>query len=249
MVSTNLFRRSERARQIRSMADLDDPLRAAIFDHVDRSGAEVSRDQVAAALGLTRRVAAFHLDRLAASGWLDVTYRRLGARTGPGAGRSSKLYRRSDRRVDVSIPARNYELLARLLASGVRQRGVEAAAELAPGAREFGTGIGAAVRERAGRSAGDCEVVTALLEELADQGFEPFLDSAGVVRLRNCPYHDMARENTDLVCGVNLALMQGVTTGLGSGQLEAALEPQDGMCCVAFHVAARNQPERERRDP
>ena len=243
MVFRNPHRRSERAGQIRSISGLDDPLRAAIFDHVDRSNAEVSRDHIAAVLGVTRRVAAFHLDRLAAAGWLDVAYRRIGGRTGPGAGRSSKLYRRSNRRVEVSIPARNYELMARLLASAVQQPGVEAASALAPAAREFGASIGGAARARAGGNPAEEDVVTALLAELADQGFEPSVDAAGVVRLRNCPYHDMAREDTDLVCGMNLALMQGVTRGLGSSQVEATLEPQDGMCCVAFHVAGRHHPE------
>ena len=248
MVFRNPFHRSERserAGQIHSISALDDPVRAAVFDHVDRSHTEVSRDQAAAALGVTRRMAAFHLDRLADGGWLKVTYRRLTGRTGPGAGRSSKLYRRSDRRVEVSIPARNYELMARLLASAVQQRGVDCAvSELAPGARDFGAGIGAAARERAGRNPGEKEVVTALLAELTDQGFEPVVDPAGDVRLRNCPYHDMARENTDLVCGMNLALMQGVTEGLAAKHVAATLEPQDGMCCVAFRVASRRHPQR-----
>lgn len=244
MVFRNPFRRSERAGQIKSISALDDPIRAAVFDHVYRADTEVSRDQAAAALGVTRRVAAFHLDRLADDGWLQVTYRRLTGRTGPGAGRSSKLYRRSDRRVEVSIPARNYELMARLLASAVQQRGVtNAVSELSPGAREFGASIGGAARTRAGRNPSEKEVVSALIAELTDQGFEPVVDPAGVVRLRNCPYHDMARENTDLVCGMNLALMQGVTKGLGAKQVAATLEPHDGMCCVAFHVTGRQHPE------
>lgn len=245
MVFRNPVHCSERASQIHSISALDDPVRAAVFDHVDRSHAEVSRDQVAAALGVTRRMAAFHLDRLADGGWLQVTYRRLTGRTGPGAGRSSKLYRRSDRHVEVSIPARNYELMARLLASAVQQRGVAGAlSELAPGAREFGASIGGAARERAGQNANETQVTTALLAELTGQGFEPVVDPTGDVRLRNCPYHDMARENTDLVCGVNLALMQGVTQGLDATHVAATLEPQDGMCCVAFRVASRQHSER-----
>jgi len=244
MLFRNPARRQDRAGQISSISDLDDPVRAAIFDHIGRSNADVSRDDVAAALGVTRRVAASHLDRLAAAGWLDVTYRRLGGRTGPGAGRSSKLYRRSARRVEVSIPERNYELMARLLASAVQQNGVAGTAiELAPGAREFGTSIGNAARAHAGPSPGEEALFKALLAELTDQGFAPAVDPGGVVRLHNCPYHDMARENTDLVCGMNLALMEGVTKGLGSSQLEATLEPQNGMCCVAFHVVGRHSTE------
>lgn len=192
--------------------------------------AEVSRDQVAANLKLTRRVAAAHLDRLAGEGWLEVSYRRLGGRTGPGAGRTSKLYRRSDKRVEVSVPARNYELMARLFASGIEHRPA-----VERGARAYGTAIGAAARFGAGEKAGRRELLSGLLDELSERGFEPFLDG-DVVRLRNCPFHEMARENSDLVCATNLALMQGAVGGLGTEGIVPALEPKPGLCCVAFHI-------------
>ena len=61
------------------------------------------------------------------------------------------------------------------------------------------------------------------------------MDSGAVIRLRNCPYHDLTRENSDLVCAANLALMQGVTQGLDLPEDSSVLEPRDGECCVAFH--------------
>jgi predicted ArsR family transcriptional regulator len=225
------------AADIASISVLEDPVRAAVFAFVSRSGGEVSRDQAAAALGVTRRVAAFHLDRLADEGWLSVTFRRLSARTGPGAGRPSKLYRRSQRAVRLSVPPRNYELLARLLASALVKS--EAARHLdqprSP-AFEFGRQIGASAKARAGRHPSHKQLDDALQGELADQGYEPFVDD-GVIRLRNCPYHELARANKDLVCGMNLALMQGVTQGIGVSALAPVRDEREGLCCVVFQPA------------
>jgi predicted ArsR family transcriptional regulator len=225
------------AGQLASLATLDDPIRAAIFFLVARSAEPVARDQAARALGITRRIAAFHLDKLAEAGLLDVSFKRLTGRTGPGAGRSSKLYRRSSRRFNVAVPARNYELLARLLVSVIHEtHGASAAVLLEPQARTFGVTEGTAARKEASPRPSRKELLAVLVEELTRLGFEPFGDGGGTIRLRNCPYHDMARENTDFVCSMNLALMQGVIEGLGVAGVSSALEPGEGRCCVAFHT-------------
>ena len=225
------------ASQIASLTTLDDPTRAAIFFIVARSDDPVTRDHVARALEITRRTAAFHLDKLAEAGLVDVSFKRLTGRTGPGAGRSSKLYRRSGRRFNIAVPARNYELLARLLASVIQEtHGVSAAALLEPQARTFGVAEGTAARKEASPRPNRKQLLAALVEELTRLGFEPFADGSGTLRLRNCPYHDMARENTDFVCSMNLALMQGVIEGLGIAGVSSALEPGKGRCCVAFHT-------------
>jgi len=219
------------------VATLDDPARAALFFHVTSCRADVSRDEAARAVGVSRRVAAFHLDRLVQDGLLESSFRRLSGKSGPGAGRPNKLYRRSERRIDVSLPRRNYELLARLLASAVQSAGGPARDRLRPGAEAFGMAIGEAARAHAAPGGRRQKVGEALKGELAGQGFEPFVDSDGTLRLRNCPYHEMAREDTELVCSMNLALMAGIAAGLGSDELEPVLEPRDGMCCVAFRRA------------
>lgn len=227
------------ASQIASLTALDDPIRAAIFFLVARSADPVARDQAARALGITRRIAAFHLDKLAEAGLLDVSFKRLTGRTGPGAGRSSKLYRRSGRRFNVAVPARNYELLARLLASVIQEtQGESAAVLLEPQARTFGVAEGAAARKEASPRPSRKQLLAVLVDELTRLGFEPFADGIGTLRLRNCPYHDMAREDTDFVCSMNLALMQGVIEGLGVAGVSPALEPSEGMCCVAFQTRA-----------
>src|SRR5829696_1625431 len=105
--------------RIAAVAALDDPTRRAVFDLVARAATAVSRDAAAEALGVSRRVAAFHLDRLAEQGLLIVEYRRPPGRSGPGAGRPTKLYRRAEDEVGVSVPERHYDLAGELLAAAV----------------------------------------------------------------------------------------------------------------------------------
>ena len=232
------------AEEIASLSTLDDPVRAQIFFHVARSDGYVTRDQAAKALGITVRTAAFHLDRLAEAGLVDVSFKRLTGRTGPGAGRSSKLYRRSDRRLNISIPARNYELMARLLASVVKQTEAASATLIESRARAFGVSKGAAARKVMSRTVSRKRLLEALVAELTTLGFEPFDDARGSLRLRNCPYHDMSREDSDFVCSTNLAMMRGVIKGLDLTDVSPALEPTEGRCCVVFRTRREaNKPE------
>src|SRR4051794_41511861 len=78
--------------RVAAVSALDDPMRRALLDLVIRSEAPVSRDEAAQALGLSRRATAFHLDRLAENGLLDVEFRRLTGRSGPGAGPAPQPY-------------------------------------------------------------------------------------------------------------------------------------------------------------
>jgi predicted ArsR family transcriptional regulator len=223
------------ATDIAAISSLDDPVRAAVLEYVSRSAGEVTRDQAAEELGVTRRIAAFHLDRLAREGWLDVSYRRLSNRTGPGAGRSSKLYRRSGRSIRLSVPPRNYELLARVLAAAVKQpRPARELDEARQAALQFGERIGASSKARASLRASRAQQDSAIRGALTDQGYEPFSDG-DVIRMRNCPFHEMARENKDLVCGLNVALMQGLAKGLEVAGFTPVREEIEGLCCVAFH--------------
>ena len=132
-----------------AVSALGEPTRRALYEYVAAAGAWVGRDAAADAVGLERGTAAHHLDRLAADGLLDVDYRRLSGRQGPGAGRPSKLYRRARRDVEVTLPPRDYGLLARLLAAAVdrsRADGVDIASALDTVTRAEGRRLGEEMR-------------------------------------------------------------------------------------------------------
>src|SRR5437899_4415703 len=107
------------AEQMASLSTLAEPVRRALYLHVAAQRRPVGRAQAAAALGVPRTVAAFHLDKLVEAGLLQVSRGRTTGRSGPGAGRPAVLYSRAERQHEVSIPARSYALAARLLADAV----------------------------------------------------------------------------------------------------------------------------------
>lgn len=221
--------------QISSIAVLNEPVRRALYQYVVDHGGEVTRDQAADALGINRALAVFHLDRLAEEGLLEVSFRRLNEKRGPGAGRPSKLYRRSSRQLDITLPPRSYELAARLLAAAVEAGSTSSTVEaLSSVARSFGENLGIEANQLAGPQA-DYEVrLTAAQQVLSLYGFEPYREPGGAIRLRNCPFHALAECHRGLICGMNLSLMTGVVAGLQVSGIEAVLDPQPGKCCVSF---------------
>jgi predicted ArsR family transcriptional regulator len=214
-----------------AVSSLDDPVRARLYDVVSASSAAMGRDEAAAAAGIGRPLAAYHLDKLVALGLLTATYQRPADRTGPGAGRPAKLYARSDREFAVTVPPREYELAARLLAIAVQSdTSGQSNAALRAAARQYGAGL--ASRGEAAAAAADASrgVQTALRQH----GFEPWRATDGAVRLRNCPFQQLAAQHTEMVCGMNLALIDGLIEGFGANDLHPELDPRPGRCCVVI---------------
>jgi predicted ArsR family transcriptional regulator len=208
-----------------ALSSLGDATRRRIYDLVAESSDPVSRDDVAAAAGVGRTLAAYHLDRLAAEGLLTITHERRTGRSGPGAGRPAKLYARSEQELAVSVPPRDYSLAARLLADA-------AAADTDGHTRRALT----AAAERLGREVANESAAGAPIESLLrERGYEPYEDEPGVTRLRNCPFHAVAQRQPEVVCDMNHALLRGLVEGIPG--LTAALEPAPGRCCVALRRA------------
>jgi predicted ArsR family transcriptional regulator len=216
------------------LAALGEPLRRGIFLYVASAAAAVSRDQTAEHFGVSRAVAAFHLDKLADVGLLEVEFKRPPGRGGPGAGRPAKLYRAGAREVSFSFPPREYELAGRLLAEAVhvsaRERvPVERALEAA--ARTVGHSLGRRAQEEADGAGEGEAIVGAACDVLRSCAYAPRDDGEELVLL-NCPFHALAESYRDVVCGMNLALMTGFAEELVGAELEARLDPRPGECCV-----------------
>ncbi len=226
------------ARQIESLAALGEPVRRRLYLYVASRGGDVSRGEAARAIRVSRALAAFHLDKLVEVGLLETTFRRLSSRTGPGAGRPSKLYRRAPTRIDLSLPQRRYELAAQVLAAAVGDTGAGNGLEaLRHAARDRGRQMG---KDQIPGSGGRRPLERAA-RALATCGFEPYQTPDGVVVLRNCPFDSLRGDRRELICGMNLALIQGLVDGLGLGTVSARLAPREGMCCVALGDEPANE--------
>ncbi len=227
--------------RIAGVASLAEPQRRALYRFVVSRGDAVSKDEAAAAMGVPRSVAAFHLDRLVADGLLSTEFRRLTGRQGPGAGRPAKLYRRAEGELSVSLPARQYDLAAGLLAAAVSaatRTNTPVAEALSRAATERGRELGERVREEAGRRPSRVSLLAAALAVLEEQGYEPRAHGDDVV-LANCPFHALVDEQRDLVCGMNHDLLSGMADAVGEGVMAPRLEPSEGTCCVRLGATRR----------
>lgn len=222
---------------INAIALLQDPVRRRLYEYVVAQGREVGRNEAAEAAGVARTLAAHHLDRLTEGGLLESGSRRLTGRSGPGAGRPAKVYTRARAERSVSLPARDYRTAAELLAEAAEQAGLDA-------------GLCAAARRRGEAlrgSATPCGDLDEAVAMLATRGYEPHLEGAGsgegattepVVRMRNCPFHAVAERFPPLVCGMNLALLEGL---LGTdGAVRARMDARPGECCVVVENSKNN---------
>lgn len=215
-----------------AIGSLADPLRRRLYTYVAGRDDGVGREEAAREVGVPTHTARFHLDKLVEEGLLSVDHRRLSGRTGPGAGRPAKVYRRSGTEVAVSLPERGYDLVGHVFAAAVERSldGAPLEEALADEARAAGRRDGTAYDGKGGELERSAEV-------LSERGFEPARVGDGLM-LRNCPFDALAREHTALVCGVNRDYVEGVLDGLECRQSTARLDPGSDRCCVRVEESA-----------
>jgi predicted ArsR family transcriptional regulator len=243
MSATGTGARSGR-RAIGAVAVLDDHLRSRIYAFIRETRRPVTREEVAEAVGISRKLAAFHLEKLVLAGLLRTDVPSGVPRR---VGRAPKVYAPVESSVQVSIPARSYDDLALILVDAVVTEGD---AETALAARErvateAGRELGVNVDRTGTRGRLGAERALSRAQAvLTDQGYEPYRPAPDRVRLRNCPFHPLADRAPDLVCGVNVCFLKGFLQGLGAEALEAVLAPAPGECCVEIRRAGAEAPER-----
>lgn len=212
-----------------------------MYAYIRRAGHPVTRDEAATAVGISRKLAAFHLDKLVDAGLLETSYGRPGGLR--RVGRAPKVYQPADFTVQVSIPPRDLGLLAEILLDAILagDTGPKAREQAMRIAAERGRLLGVTERSKArpGRL-GPERALTMAGTFLERSGYEPARPAPGTMMLRNCPFQPLAARAPEFVCGINHALLEGFVEGLQAPSVEASLRPQPGACCVelcAGHAA------------
>jgi predicted ArsR family transcriptional regulator len=221
------------AQRLSSIGALAEPARRELYLYVVAQPEPVGRDEVAAQTGYPRHAVKFHLDRLVDEGLLEVEFRRLTGRRGPGAGRPAKLYRRAQREVAVSLPERQYDLAGQILADALQEasQGEPVQTAIAHAARAAGHRVAARTRAVTATPLSATDVLTAC-------GYEP--RSVGdETQLVNCPFHSLAVGHTELICGMNLEFVTAMTEEAGLDDVDVRLDPAPNRCCVTLHSIAR----------
>lgn len=222
---------------IRVVAVLDDELRRGMYSFARTVRRPITRDEAAAAVGISRKLAAFHLDKLVDAGLLRCHFGAEGPRK---VGRRPKVYEPVGTGIQVTIPARRHDVLAEILVDAVaaEAQGESARAAALRIAAERGTLAGATERDRIRPGRLGAERAVTLAERILTRyGFEPSRTSATCLRLRNCPFHPLTERAPDLVCALTHAFLRGVLTGLEASSVHACLVPAVDECCVELHQA------------
>jgi predicted ArsR family transcriptional regulator len=219
-------------RAVAGIGSLADPVRRQLYRYVCAQPEPVSRDQAAEAVGVARHQAKFHLDRLEAEGLLESDYVRLTGRSGPGAGRPAKRYRRGGGELSVTLPPREYDLAGQIMADAISEH-TATATPMAEALASAAAAHGRVIAADDGAPDAATDVLDRCLDLLVQHGYEP-RQVGRTVLLTNCPFHRLARSHTQLVCQMNHALLDALAQSLAPDLLEVRLDPGEGRCCVTL---------------
>lgn len=220
---------------------LGDPTRRKIFFFVREAGVLVGKDEVAEAIGIERRLAAFHLDKLVEQGFLRAEFQRRTGRTGPGAGRPAKLYALTESEVSVSLPERHYDLLAELLLRSMAGGSdVPTQAVLERVGYEFGREIGLRQREESGDAtplsarSTTTEAIAEVVRLLSRYGFAAESAGGDAIKACSCPFEEMAFHDPARVCGLDRSIWKGILSAFApeATLAEATTRAQGDEACV-----------------
>jgi predicted ArsR family transcriptional regulator len=148
-------------------------------------------------------------------------------------GRPPKVYRRSERRLDLQLPARQYELLAELLLETLDRFG-DAAEYMA---REVGRSFGARLAESTGARSLDERL--GVLRRAGSRIEALREDDALRLCLKDCLFREVSGKGPRLVCTLDRALIEGLLSHGGAPHELAEVRrrcPDDDVCRLTYMV-------------
>ena len=218
------------AADLMAVALLAEPTRQRLYLYLRDRGEPVGREEAARHAGIKPRLAAFHLDRMADAGLLEVGYRRLSGRVGPGAGRPAKVYSVSPRSFSVEVPQTRYGLAASMMATALSAGGPRGDGKsLQDVATAAGESLGGEIRRQERTKRGRLEAVRRKLGQL---GYEPRVQESGDWTMHNCIFAELSTSHGELVCGMNAAFVTGLLGGARLKSLHVESRLARPGCCV-----------------
>jgi predicted ArsR family transcriptional regulator len=224
--------------------------RVAVLEALRVNAGSLDVQAIAELVGLHTNTVRSHLDQLIEAGLVESAVQE---RKTPG--RPRILFRATAAR--GAGPENSYKVLAEILASGIRDGEPAPGAVAAIAGRRWGRHL--EQQDGAGDEAVDSgralERVVALLDDvgfaprvskapaaLAVTGDMPDAGEGTVIEVHRCPFYDIAREHTDVVCSVHLGLMQGALDQMQAPPLTVRLEPfvRPDLCLVHLAPAVTN---------
>jgi predicted ArsR family transcriptional regulator len=216
---------------VMAVALLAEPTRQRLYQYLRERHEPVGREEAAQHVGITARLAGFHLDKMADAGLLEFEYRRISGRSGPGAGHPAKLYRVSSRSFSVVIPQTRYALAASMMATALSASSSEpnGGKSLQDIATTVGESMGDEIRQQTRTKGARQDAVRRKLTQL---GYEPRVHDTGEWSLHNCIFSELSESHRELVCGMNAAFVTGLLGGAHVPSLHVEKRMGQPNCCV-----------------
>lgn len=202
----------------RLVGALQDPTRRGILLSFYDDPAPRTVDEVAAQAGVHRTVAFQHLERLASLGYLATSQRR------GVPGKPANLYALAAGPLELHHPARQFAVLAGLLASGLEELGDAGIAA----ARAAGR------RHAALLCTDPAPTPEAALRPLALLGGSYEVDGDRVLA-RNCVFREACASAPHVVCQLHAGMIEGALEGAGQARGVEALGATETAPC-AYHL-------------
>ena len=219
----------------------------------DRLGAEgLTAAQLAKQLSLHVTTVRFHLDQLVAAGLVEASFHKH-----IGAGRPRKVYARVTRPRPTVSSQDSLLLLSSLLTDAFAAQ-TEHQRPISPdeaGRRWAREHVPVEASEPASTPGQWIAKLGRAIDVLSDWGYDPELTADGATRdarieLTHCPFRELARQNTDVVCGIHRGLIAGTLSQLGEPDTTVDLRPfADGHRCIARIQAPDACPAPDPPDP
>jgi predicted ArsR family transcriptional regulator len=189
---------------------LADRSRYAIYQEVARAPDPMSTTEIAARLDLHPNTVRLHLEKMRDAGLLSVSTDRHGS-----VGRPQHRWAAVPQAPSLGLEPAGFRLLAHLLAE-LAAEGTPAPATVVGVGRRQGRERSTPHPDPSGEPRAAC--LDAVMDELADLGFDPALDGAGgeqqvTIAFTHCPFRELAALYPDVVCQLHRGITEGILAG------------------------------------
>lgn len=196
---------------------LGEETRFGIFRRIASSSEPLSVKELVSELGMHHSAIRIHLNKLQEAGLIYAKKRHM-----PGVvGRPQLTFLPSEKTLSITLPPRNYELLARLAMDLASANGDARSPE------DFGESWGRGYLRESGRFADgpvplDEALDTLMLElrQLGASGHVSRLDEGYQILETNCVFAELAADHAPLVCSLHQGVMRGMLTEMSADRFD-----------------------------
>lgn len=192
---------------------LADPTRYHIYQYILKNHRDVNVQEIADAFEIHPNVARLHLSKLEDVNMIVSQSKK----TGKG-GRPSRLYRLSNKVIQLHFPARDYQLLSQIALQAISMLGEQGTEALSRSGKLFGMEL---IHQKLSHSVKSVEQLSfeekiALLNDAANtSGFIPEFHATEeegkiILQVFNCPFKELAAADPEVICTMHNAFLLGM---------------------------------------